>query len=451
MKREKIVFFFPWREVSGGPVYLTNLANSLSKLSRYDVWYVDYKDGLSEKMLDHNHVTLIAYSEPFLMEFFEPITLITPIYCAAHIPKLHGDSKILFINWHNYCIQALLDSWRLSEKSLQSFLKMVGKNNAECFVDRSHWLAQNKWCGPNCLPTLEQYVPLVIEPRKYKARTSIVCPGEMHIAVLGRLCKDKIYGVLNLLDQINNLKPKINKHLYIIGEGPETPLLLKAGKAESVHVHMMGTMTGEQLQIFIANNVDVLFGMGLSVLEGAAIGVPSVVMPHNVEKFNQDAYVFIHESSGYATGWYNTQVEEMGVIIHTLSEIIEDVYKPGNKANLGKAGLQYLKENHLENRSEMEKALYATKLRAREFEEFRKKEGKIYLLGVPIAKLYTSFDESEKTVSLFGINNFFKSKNTAEGKQFLLFNRRQNLLSAKKEGKYFRLYILNIRVPFLKM
>ena len=451
MKKEKIVFFFPWKEVSGGPVYLTGLANALSEDPKYEVWYVDYADGLSISKLDCSRVRLVLYREPFTMPFYAPLTLVIPIYCAAHIPILHPDSRILFVNWHNYCIQALLDSWRLSKSSLQEFLNLVGKTNSECFVDRSHWLAQNEWYGPGCSAAPEQYVPLVIGPREYRRKEGAVHPGEMHIAVLGRLCKDKIFSVLNLLDQLNRLKTELERHLYVIGDGSEASLLRQAKTEEKVHLHMMGTLTGNKLQEFLAENVDALFGMGLSVLEGAAMGIPAVIMPHNVEPFQLDAYVFLQDSRGYATGWYDTQLAEMGVPFHPLSEILNVIYKPEAKAQLGQAALQYVKSNHADNRSAIEQALLRTRLTIRIFAKFRKKQGKVRLCGIPIARLTTSFDETQKTISFLGIRTFFKSENTEEGKRFFLFGKQQDFVSAKKEGSYFRIYIKGIRVPFLKL
>ena len=446
MKKEKILFFFPWREISGGPVYLTDLANALAGELQYEVWYVDYADGLSADRLDLERVRLIPYNEPFSTPLdTEPLTLVIPIYCASHIPALHSDSRILFVNWHNYCIQALLDSWRLSSKNLQTFLDLVGRTDAVCFVDRSHWLAQNQWCGPGSHAAAERYVPLVIGPRRCCGRT------EVHIAVVGRLCRDKIYSVLNLLKQLNRMETDRVRHLYVIGDGSEAPLLRQAETAEGVHLHMMGTLTGDRLHSFLAGHADVLFGMGLSVLEGAAMGLPAVVMPHNVIPFQLDAYVLLQDCRGYATGWYDTQVVDMGVPTHTAAEILEAVCRPGAKARLGRAALQYVEENHAGNRAAMERALRDTRLTARDFEAFRRGQGKIRLWGIPIARLTTSFDESEKTVSFLWVRAFFKSENTAEGKRFLLLGRRQNLIRAKKEGTFFRIYIGKIQIPFLKL
>ena len=100
-KKEKVVFYFPWKEVSGGPYYLVWLANALASEENYDVYYVDYKKALTDSMRNEN-VKKMVYSSKFVFPKKEPITLVTPVYWADRIPELHPKSKIVFLNWH-YC------------------------------------------------------------------------------------------------------------------------------------------------------------------------------------------------------------------------------------------------------------------------------------------------------------------------------------------------------------
>ena len=39
---QKLVFFFPWPEVSGGPFYLCRLADAVARTGLYEVYYTDY-------------------------------------------------------------------------------------------------------------------------------------------------------------------------------------------------------------------------------------------------------------------------------------------------------------------------------------------------------------------------------------------------------------------------
>ncbi|MEG7381993.1 hypothetical protein V5785_22530, partial [Bacillus subtilis] len=74
--RTKVVFYFPWLEVSGGPIYLTGLADKLAEDPSYDVYYTDYSPGLSDNLLKNSNVTKIAVStENFSIGIEEPVVL----------------------------------------------------------------------------------------------------------------------------------------------------------------------------------------------------------------------------------------------------------------------------------------------------------------------------------------------------------------------------------------
>lgn len=48
---KKVVFYFLWKEISGGSYYLTRLADKLAEDSSFEVYYADYKNSLSDKSL----------------------------------------------------------------------------------------------------------------------------------------------------------------------------------------------------------------------------------------------------------------------------------------------------------------------------------------------------------------------------------------------------------------
>lgn len=449
--KKKVVFFFPWKEVSGGPTYMASLAVKLSEDLQYDVYYVDYKESLVADKLSASNVKKFFYSEPFNLKIDEPVTLILPIYSAAHIPELNSKSKILFVNWHNYCIQALLDSWRLSDNDLQEFLYKVYKTNSVIFIDKTHWIAQNEWVSPLGRYNFnENYVPVVTTKRQIKAKKNIINKKAINIGVLGRLCKDKIYSVINLLEHFDKYDIGLEKHLYVIGEGEEAKLLEELD-IKSVNIHMMGTIIGNKLSEFLADNVDILFGMGLSILEGAAIMLPSVVIPHNIHYFEIDKYALLSECSGYALGWYDTQIEHLNIKMHTLNDILDMVYIEGKKIELGQLSYDYMISNHINNDILFQKYLNKTSLSYEEFKKFSIKQGKIKIFGIPVANIRSSFDEKDKYVDLLGIKNFLTAKCKNETKEFYLLGKRQSIITSKKEDKYYRLYLFGIKIPFLKL
>lgn len=445
--KTKVYFFFPWKEISGGPVYLSALADDLAEEGDYDVCYIDYEHGLSDKLLHHERVAKIPYKTPFSLADKGPIILVTPIYCAMHIPELPPDARILFVNWHNFCMDALASAWRLSPEMLTEFLGMVSRTDSEIFLDRTHWLAQDKWAGAGSRVP-ERYVPVKGRKSRFHCKYAMVKENELHVACLGRLCKDKIYSVLDLIEQLERASCPRKLHLHVIGDGEERDLLKARIQTSTLSIHMEGIITGEELQKFLAENVDILFSMGLSILEGAALALPSVVMPHNVIPFHADSYVYFQDCSDGAVGWYDTQLAELGYPIHTMDEVLHELCADGGKERLGQAALEHLNLCHSSNIKPFKQALLATTLSYRELRLFDKKQRKIRLLGVPIARFSSSFDGREKTISLLGIKNFLTYRQEEDRKDLMILGKPVRWLITEKNGNQYRLYL---RIPFVKV
>ena len=114
---KKVIFYFPWKEVSGGPFYLSRLARALAEDKDYEVFYCDYENGLTDKYLEGSNVKKISLFEgDFRIHIKEPVTLLTPVYWAHWVPTLHPESKILFFNWHTCCLPVLRESWGVGKK-----------------------------------------------------------------------------------------------------------------------------------------------------------------------------------------------------------------------------------------------------------------------------------------------------------------------------------------------
>ena len=264
--RKKLVFYFPWHEVSGGPFYLTRLANAMADAGEYDVYYVDYRGGLANPLLKNKDIKVLIYdNEGKKYEIFkdEPITLVMVVYWAHMVPIIHPDSKIVFLNWHNACIPVLKGNWHSTDRFINKFLRLVRDTSSVFFLDKTHWLTQNR----EDIIFDEQYVPIVIPKRKTSVKSTLVNPKERNIAVLGRLVLDKIYAVIDLIDNIVSARDNVKTNIYIIGEGDQSHLLYNKNLPSHIKLIKMGTMDIDKVITLFTNKVDVLFAMGTSVLE----------------------------------------------------------------------------------------------------------------------------------------------------------------------------------------
>jgi hypothetical protein len=417
--QEKIIFYFPWKEVSGGPYYLTRLAEELAKDPKYKVYYTDYDPGLSDDLLTTGRVTKITVSEKdFGIGIVdEPVTLIVPIYWACWVPHLHPDSKILFFNWHICSIPLLKKQWNINKKQMNAFLRLVSNHDAVFFCDYSHWLGQTtKKCTFK-----KKYVPIPLPPKSCSAKSDLVSDSEMRIIALGRLCADKIYSFINLLDNFQKVQTPLKKHIHIIGDGPEKNLINIENYPE-ISIHFEGTLTNDDLVLALKNKGDILFAMGTSVLEGAALKLPSVIIPHNMHSMDCDRFVYLQDTRDYCLGWYDTQMDELHLREYPLNQILQKVYEKKEKKILGEAAFDYYNNNHsIESATKfLVTCIEETTLTAKDF-----------------LKLTSSFFFKHRRYVFFGIN-VLKTKKNQKG-DFLVYFFKIPLFKVSLYGETLRL------------
>lgn len=350
-KKVKVVFYFPWKEVSGGPIYLSNLANQLAELDGYEVYYTDYKNGLSDTLLNNKKIKKIEYQEKnFSFPIKEPVILITPVYWAHVVPSLHPKSKIVFFNWHYCCIPVLRTDSQWHKKTVKKFLELVQETDSCFFGDLTHLLGQNT----KTIKFKPRYVPITLSPKKnINTKAELIKKGEINIGALSRLCPDKIWAYLDLLKNLKNCNIPTKINVHIIGDGTHRDSFEKKCKKlnlpKNIHLIMYGRLVGEKLNKTMQDHFDVLFAMGTCLLEGAAIKIPSVIIPHNTSVFHKDEYVYLQNTKEYCLGWWDVQMKYLNLNTMPLKEVLDDIYKHNKKKLLGEEAYKYYCKNHQKN------------------------------------------------------------------------------------------------------
>lgn len=407
---QKLVFFFPWPEVSGGPFFLSRLANEASRRKLYEVYYTDYPNGLCESLLEDRNVRVLKYeNEGKDFEIFpeEPVVLVMAEYWAHMVPVVHPQTKIVFFNWHNECIPVLQRDWCASDRYIEKFLRLVRDTSSVFFCDQTHWLAHAR----GGIIAAEQYVPITVENRNRVASRKLIKEGERNIAVLGRLCLDKIYAVLDLLDHIVRLRDKVKTNVYIIGEGDQEFRLKNRRFPDHVKLIWCGTLKIRDVVALLARRVDILFAMGTSVLEGADIRLPSVIIPNDIKPFECDRYPYVFESKGYSLGWYPEQIDDLGLETHTLEEIFCDIYEKGRKAELGMRCYEYYTRNHMQNMDLFLQAVENSSLTRAKYQEFVRRNPNWKMLKWIVADRLRKFHGyTQKRFSIFGFPLYTHTK-----------------------------------------
>jgi glycosyltransferase involved in cell wall biosynthesis len=337
-----VVFYFPWQEPSGGPIYLSSIASALSRKRREDIYYTDYEPGFSDGLLKGTSVKKITVSETnFSIPLTEPILLVTPIYWAHWLPKMHPESRIVFVNWHNLCLPVLKSSWGMPEEAIKKFLCITERTKSVFFCDEAHRLAQSRYG----VEFDSSYVPIGIQLPKVVKQDYRGNENLLRLAVLGRLSIDKIFSITNLARHFDAFAFSGRKILYIIGDGPEKERV-NARDYQTVEIVFVGSKFDKDLSDFLLTEADATFAMGTSALTCGSLGLPVVLVANEMEDYYSDAFVYLHDTVNYCLGWEVCQLAQLNVTVRSAEDVFAALADPESRARLGNAARRYVEEKH---------------------------------------------------------------------------------------------------------
>lgn len=363
---ENIIFFYPSKVVGGAEFLFARLADYISKNISKNVYYIDYKDGFIRNNKCFENLNYIDFSDNSKVNLDFDGVLITPISNVHRIDDFinfkNKNIKLMFWTLHACNLihvmpeggfleyfgaaqnKILLELFfKNSYNVFSNLLRECDKLNSLCHMDYMTF-SYNKKIFPE-LKT--NYLPIASIDKEHACSGKIINDGEINIAILGRLCVEKTMPLLNVLKCFNELNVDEKINVYIIGEG-ECRKLIEPKKYKNINIVFKGTIVGEALDKFLTENTDVLFSVGTSCLEGAALKMPVIVLPGSYSKFSFDKFYFFYESKFYnVANW----LDDYKKIAHlTVKDIIALIYKDNKKAEIGLRNYEYFCKNHsLEN------------------------------------------------------------------------------------------------------
>lgn len=389
---KRIVFFFPDRRIGGGPFYLLRMAAELSKNNEYEVYYIDYKDGYTHKIdIDVSNIKFIDFEDysPSTI-FIDDAILFAPIHYLHNMPYMHLNTKVLFFNWHHESIPVLKNNMGFNDFELYKYMKLVNKHNAQVFCDIGHWSENNK----HSLQDFNRnYVPVHINEKKERANNQLV-NNNINICILGRIVLDKVYSIINIIECAKKYNGgKIIIH--IIGDGDQKDKIINYKNLGQIELRFAGVLSGDKLNKYLKENIDILFAMGTSVLEGAAIGLPSIIIPYSIHSFHLDQFTYLYDTVGYCLGWDVDQLKYVEMKKNSFSEIINYIYKENKKFEVGKKCLEYVLNNHSVKSSteNLEKYINSTTLEFKDVYSAYRKQCYINS-GIEAVKKYRVFNKT---------------------------------------------------------
>lgn len=213
-------------------------------------------------------------------------------------------------------------------RRLRHFFELANKKNALVYMEKAHvFINENHFdlvLKPNILP-------LGIDVPAYKPK-KLQNPKFISICWLGRLVDFKVYVLQDLIFKINNFCKKNSNQrirLYIIGVGNYYNQVKRwtiEYKLDNFDMLMMGQIHGDQLNQFLSEKVDLLCTNGTAILEGAKLGIPSLLIERNLKHYSQGIkciWLFKCNKEGYV-GSMEPHDLPYGSIEDALCDLLND-------------------------------------------------------------------------------------------------------------------------------
>mgnify|MGYP000933840253 CR=1 FL=1 len=336
---KKVVFFIQSPKPYGGAhtLYLDLAAYIADNFEEYQTYYINYyypeveRDYINSKLKICN-VQTVDYNRFEDATFFVSLNYLG--YLLAKIKHLKN-AKICVYFFHPDIFTWYSDQFFKLGKKPIDILSVIAKNDAYAFMDKSNYLSIARKISE---PLEKTYVPVTMryfEQPKLQAKRKRVKKDEINIGWLGRLDMDKVYTITNLADNLLALDSSSVINFHIVGDGTAKKAINIQKYSPQIRFIFTSYLYGEERDLYIRENFDIGVAMGVSALDIARVGVPTVIPIVSPKRFRNDDFVYLFDTDGYSLGWSAEDKSDIDSKFYCLEEIIDDIYTNGLKTQIG--------------------------------------------------------------------------------------------------------------------
>ena len=347
-RKPHLVFCYPSYLLGGMELLFIRLARYLVEKG-FDISYVDYPDGYAAGVLTKMQAIQCIHFMHKPLDLPNDAVVVAPLSAVVETANVFRQRQMRVLLWSVHpegLANTLKDYGRFQfpKKKPEHYaesLEKLAQRDALYFMDGPNFSVQQEYYGfdiPN-----PQYLPIFTTAtglKKVSKQTDFT-----NLGWVGRLSEEKIFPLLHILEQCNMLlvqEPGHKIKFHIIGDGPCKGQLDTFTKHPHLELIFAGTVQNDALDTYLIENVDVLFAMGTSALEGAKQGIPTVLVDYSYQRIAlSHRFRWLFESALYSLG---NRYQDGKNYQHTLAEIVHlDAVQYGE---LGEKCYQHYRENH---------------------------------------------------------------------------------------------------------
>ena len=322
--QKDICFFLPSNTLGGCEMLFIRIANYLAQNTHKKISYIDYSNGIASKLIVDD-VHFIQYSNSCIT-FNNDVVVVAPVTLASELDLITGKNvQFLFWNLHPRNIEWLQLRSGLKRNKIHDFIRKIINANGLISMDFATNETVRVFTNKNT-----DIVPVVLDNVNFKIKTSLINEDEINIGWCSRLDEDKIYSLLNLMENFKNYKTLKKKVLHIIGSGNSEALIDFEYYSKFFKIIRKGTIQPSELPLYLSSNIDCLFSMGTSLLEASKIATPSVMCFLYSELTCENSFVFSYKLKDYTLGCTSDTdciKNDMQPLENILDSLIQDINK----------------------------------------------------------------------------------------------------------------------------
>jgi len=366
-----IYFCFPYKGVGGVSLLFLRLAEHLAGKGLADCYIVDYADGFMAKNRSEPRLKIIYYDPDFKSVYIPESAIavfqsMTPwsIYPGL---KFHPSARIFYWNCYPFNLVPLLPGFRKRMQGSEVFARQVLNTvlraylfkvrrminlmvlkKALIFMDRPNLEVTERFLGVKI--KIPKFIPIPLASSKIcllSKSKKVFAKDGMRVAWVGRLVEFKFHTLYRFLLELNRIQLTLGVTLevVIIGDGDfMCDLIALSSGMPNLNFSFIDHISPSMMEEYLANNVDMLVAMGTSALEGARLGLPTLLLDvaHAPVSSNYK-FQWLHERNGFTLGDVvnSRSFDEKG---NSLERKMFEVLL--HYQEVSKKSLDYFKKNH---------------------------------------------------------------------------------------------------------
>ncbi|ECP5247124.1 glycosyltransferase family 4 protein [Campylobacter lari] len=340
-----ICFMLPAKNIGGGTKKFCELAILLSQCNQLKIYYMDYKNGYPSYLLKDSDVEIIEYKDTDIFFPLKECIVVTNSTRMILLKQMDKNNKVFF--WHYETTPCGWSTLMLNNET-NKFMKLVDDNNAMSFLDWASKDSLNRYPPFKIFKKLN-YWYVTVDPKKNHSNFKIINKDEINICWLSRLNIDKITALLNLIEIFAHYSTDKKKRLHIIGDGVSRKTVEEFCSKYQKYIEFVftGSLTLDDANFYMVKNADIVFGMGASILESAALKIPSVILFASHNRYTDNEALWLKDSREKCIALTIEQKKDFNANYTSIIDIINSVYnEPSGKLKYGLLCYRYYKENH---------------------------------------------------------------------------------------------------------